>query len=115
MVTCRREEAVTQPAGATGGDGRVAADVHRDCAIDRPWPNDAVAERRELAVVVDGRATAVDSVESPDVEVTTDVETFVMLAAGRIDPQAQIDAGRISWSGDGQWGETAARNLTYTM
>jgi uncharacterized protein (TIGR03083 family) len=70
---------------------------------------------RDIAVVVDGRAAAVDSVESPDVEVTTDVETFVMLAAGRIDPQAQIDAGRISWTGDGQWGETAARNLAYTM
>jgi uncharacterized protein (TIGR03083 family) len=70
---------------------------------------------RDIAAVVDGRATRVESVESPDVEVTTDVETFVMLAGGRIDPQAQIDAGKISWSGDEQWGETAARNLAYTM
>jgi uncharacterized protein (TIGR03083 family) len=69
---------------------------------------------RDIAVSVDGRATRVDSVESPDVEVTTDVETFVMLAGGRIDPQAQIDAGKISWSGDEQWGDTVARNLAYT-
>ena len=29
--------------------------------------------------------------------------------------QAQIDAGKITWSGDDEWGETAARNLAYTM
>jgi hypothetical protein len=69
----------------------------------------------DLAVVVEGRAGAVDTVESPDVELTADVETFVMLAAGRIDPQAQIDAGTISWTGDAEWGERAARNLAYTM
>lgn len=69
---------------------------------------------RDIAVSVDGRATRVDSVASPDVEVTTDVGTFVMLAAGRIDPQEQIDAGTITWSGDDEWGERAARNLAYT-
>jgi uncharacterized protein (TIGR03083 family) len=69
---------------------------------------------RDIAVSVDGRATRVDSVDLPDVEVTTDVGTFVMLAAGRIDPQAQIDAGTISWSGDDEWGRTAALNLAYT-
>jgi uncharacterized protein (TIGR03083 family) len=70
---------------------------------------------RDLAAMVEGRAGAVDAVESPDVELTADVETFVMLAAGRIDPQAQIDAGTISWTGDAEWGERAARNLAYTM
>jgi uncharacterized protein (TIGR03083 family) len=70
--------------------------------------------QRDIAVSVDGRAARVDALDSPDVEVTADVETFVMLAAGRIDPQAQIDAGRITWSGDPHWGETAARNLAYT-
>lgn len=69
---------------------------------------------RDIAVAVDGRAARVDSVDSPDVEVTADVGTFVMLAAGRIDPQAQIEAGRIGWSGDEAWGETAARSLAYT-
>jgi uncharacterized protein (TIGR03083 family) len=69
---------------------------------------------RDIAVSVDGRAARVDAVDDADVELTADVETFVMLAAGRIDPQAQIDAGRIVWSGDDVWGETAARNLAYT-
>ena len=70
---------------------------------------------RDVAVQVDGRATVVDTVDAPDVEVTADVQTFVMLAAGRIDPQAQIDAGTIAWSGDADWGERAARHLAYTM
>lgn len=46
--------------------------------------------------------------------VTTDAGTFVMLAAGRIDPQEQVDAGKIAWSGDDEWGRTAALNLAYT-
>ncbi|MEZ5246849.1 MAG: maleylpyruvate isomerase family mycothiol-dependent enzyme [Acidimicrobiales bacterium] len=69
---------------------------------------------RDIAVKVDGRATRVASVDDPDVVVTTDIGTFVMLAAGRIDPQAQIDAGTITWSGESEWGERAARNLAYT-
>jgi hypothetical protein len=69
---------------------------------------------RDIAVQVDGRATRVDAVDDPDVVVTTDVGTFVMLAAGRIDPQTQIDEGKISWSGDEEWGRTAALNLAYT-
>ncbi len=70
---------------------------------------------RDLAVVVDGRARVVDTVDSPDVEVTTDLQTFMMLVAGRVDPQEHIDAGTITWTGDGQWGEAAARQLAYTM
>ena len=70
---------------------------------------------RDIAVVVDGKARAVDAVDDPDVELTADVETFVLLAAGRIDPQARIDDGRITWSGDAEWGERMARNLAYTM
>jgi uncharacterized protein (TIGR03083 family) len=69
---------------------------------------------RDIAVSVDGRATRVDSIESPDVEVTSDVGTFVMLAAGRIDPQEQIEAGAITWSGDDVWGEKVVTNLAYT-
>ncbi|MEZ5166122.1 MAG: maleylpyruvate isomerase family mycothiol-dependent enzyme [Acidimicrobiales bacterium] len=72
------------------------------------------AVRRDIAVQVDGRATRVDSIGDPDVTIHSDVATFVMLAAGRIDPQKQIDAGRITWSGDAAWGERAARNLAYT-
>ena len=70
---------------------------------------------RNVAVVVDGKARPVDSVDDPSVELTADVETFVLLAAGRIDPQSRIDDGRITWSGDAEWGERMARHLAYTM
>ncbi len=70
---------------------------------------------RDLSVVVDGRAKLVDHVDHPDVEVTTDMLTFMQLACGRIDPQEQIDAGRITWSGNGELGDRAARNLRFTM
>ena len=70
---------------------------------------------RDILVRVDGRAGRVFELDDPDVEVFSDVATFVMLAAGRIDPQAQIDANKIWWFGDAHWGETAARNLAYTQ
>ena len=72
---------------------------------------------RQFAVVVEGRAKAVDSasVDSPDVVLAADSTTFIMLACGRIDPQSKIDDGSISWSGDGHWGEHAARSLRFTM
>ena len=71
--------------------------------------------RRDLAVVVDGRAKAVDRVESPDVELTTDTVTFIQLAAGRIDPQRQIDADLVTWTGNAELGDRAARNLRFTI
>jgi uncharacterized protein (TIGR03083 family) len=70
---------------------------------------------RELSVVVDGRAKAVDHVDRPDVELTTDTVTFIQLAAGRIDPQAQIDAGKVTWTGHHELGEQAAKNLRFTI
>jgi uncharacterized protein (TIGR03083 family) len=70
---------------------------------------------RDLPVVVDGRARAVDHVEHPDVELTTDTVTFIQLAAGRIDPQRQIDAGLVTWTGNAQLGDRAARNLRFTI
>ena len=72
---------------------------------------------RQLAVVVDGRAKAVDpaSLASPDVVLTADSTTFTMLACGRIDPQTRIDDGSITWTGDAHWGEQAARSLRFTM
>lgn len=70
--------------------------------------------QRDIAVQVDGRATRTERIDAPDVTVITDVTTFVMLAAGRIDPQEQIDAGTITWTGDDDWGRTAALNLAYT-
>lgn len=70
---------------------------------------------RDIHVAVDGRATLVDSLDNPTVEITADVETFVMLACGRVDPQERIDAGRIAWTGADGWGDKAARNLRFTM
>ncbi len=70
---------------------------------------------RDMYVSVDGRAKPVDHIDNPSVALTTDSLTFVQLACGRLDPQRQIDAGTISWSGDTEWGETAARNLAFTM
>jgi uncharacterized protein (TIGR03083 family) len=70
---------------------------------------------RDLYVAVDGRAKLVGHIERPDVELTTDSLTFVQLACGRIDPQARIDAGLVSWTGNAELGDRAARNLRYTM
>jgi hypothetical protein len=49
------------------------------------------------------------------VELTTDTVTFVQLAAGRIDPQRQIDAGLVTWTGNTELGDRAARNLRFTI
>ncbi len=70
---------------------------------------------REIAVAVDGRAKQVAHLDNPGATLTTDSTTFIMLACGRIDPQAQIDAGVVSWAGDADLGERAARNLRFTM
>jgi uncharacterized protein (TIGR03083 family) len=71
--------------------------------------------RRDLYVTVDGRATVVGHIDHPAVELSTDSVTFVQLACGRLDPQQQIDAGKVSWAGDAGLGDRAARNLRYTM
>ena len=70
---------------------------------------------RKIYAAVEGRAGVVDHVDEPDVQVSADTTTFIMLACGRLDPQEQIDAGRISWSGNDEWGEKAARSLRFTM
>lgn len=71
--------------------------------------------QRDIFAAVDGRAARVDELADPSIELTTDSRTFVQLACGRLDPQAVIDAGTISWTGDAEWGERAARNLAFTM
>ncbi len=71
---------------------------------------------RSMHVKVDGRAGNVESLDGPaDVVVTANSTAFALLACGRIDPQGAIDDGRISWSGDAELGEKAARNLRFTM
>jgi uncharacterized protein (TIGR03083 family) len=71
--------------------------------------------KRDLSVVVDGRAKVVGHVADPDVVLTTDSLTFVQLACGRLDPQVPIDSGAVSWTGSGELGDRAARNLRFTM
>jgi uncharacterized protein (TIGR03083 family) len=71
--------------------------------------------KRDIAVVVDGRARQVDSVADPTVELTTDTVTFIQLAAGRIEPEAQIDAGKVTWTGNEELGARAASNLRFTI
>ncbi len=71
---------------------------------------------RTMRVVVDGRAAVVPEIEGiPSVEVAADTLTFIQLACGRIDPDEAAAAGRISWTGDEEWGSRAARNLAFTM
>lgn len=70
---------------------------------------------RDISVLVDGRARQVDSVAHPTVELTTDSTTFIQLAAGRIDPQRQLDTGKVSLAGDSQLADRAARNLRFTI
>ena len=70
---------------------------------------------RTIHAAVNGRAGLVDTLDNADVTITADSTTFIMLACGRVDPQEQIDAGRISWSGDDEWGHKAATSLRFTM
>ncbi len=70
---------------------------------------------RTMHVAVVGRAKPVAELASPDVVVTADSLAFARLACGRVDPQVEIDAGTITWTGDDEWGEAAARNLRFTM
>ncbi|MGH3303803.1 MAG: maleylpyruvate isomerase family mycothiol-dependent enzyme [Streptosporangiaceae bacterium] len=70
---------------------------------------------KDIAVIVDGRARQVDRVASPTVELTTDSTTFIQLAAGRIDPQIQLDTGKVLLSGDRDLASHAAHNLRFTI
>lgn len=70
---------------------------------------------RRLLAKVDGRAARVDELCAPDVTLTTDSLTFMLLACGRIDPSGPLSDGRISIAGDKELGDHAARNLSFTM
>lgn len=71
---------------------------------------------RTMHVHVDGRASNVASLDGPaNVVLRANSTAFAQLACGRVDPQSQIDAGKVSWSGDDELGEKAARSLRFTM
>ena len=55
------------------------------------------------------------TLENPDATLTADSLTFMLLTCGRIDPEGPIGDGRITWAGDQELGERAARNLRFTM
>jgi uncharacterized protein (TIGR03083 family) len=82
----------------------------KSITIDLTGPID-----RMFHVAVDGRAARVATLDAPDVVLRTDSTTFALLACGRIDPQGPIDDGRVTWDGDAEWGERAARSLAFTM
>jgi uncharacterized protein (TIGR03083 family) len=71
--------------------------------------------RRRLLAKVDGRAARVDELPSPDVTLTMDSLTFMLLACGRIDPDGPLSDGRIVIAGDKDLGRHASRNLSFTM
>ena len=71
--------------------------------------------KQDIAVIVDGRASRVDRVDDPTVELTTDTVTFIQLAAGRIDPQQQLDTGTVILAGDRALASQAAQNLRFTI
>jgi uncharacterized protein (TIGR03083 family) len=70
---------------------------------------------RKMYAKVEGRAAVVPSLDDPDATVSSDFLTFMLLACGRIDPSEAIADGRITWSGDAEVGERAARNLRFTI
>jgi uncharacterized protein (TIGR03083 family) len=70
---------------------------------------------QDISVVVNGRAKAVEHIVKPTVELTTDTVTFIQLAAGRIDPQAQLDQGKVQLAGDRELANQAAHNLRFTI
>ncbi|MCY7298055.1 MAG: maleylpyruvate isomerase family mycothiol-dependent enzyme [Ilumatobacteraceae bacterium] len=70
---------------------------------------------RRLLAKVDGRAARVDELPSPDITLTMDSLTFMLLACGRIDPEVPLADGRVAVSGDIALGTHAARNLSFTM
>jgi uncharacterized protein (TIGR03083 family) len=70
---------------------------------------------RRMLVKVDGRAAVTEELPNPDVTLTTDSLTFMLLACGRIDPEEPIADGRVKWTGDDEIGGRAARSLRFTM
>jgi uncharacterized protein (TIGR03083 family) len=70
---------------------------------------------KDIAVVVDGRARQVEQLTDPTAELTTDSTTFIQLAAGRIDPQTQLDTGKVLLAGDIDLANRAAHNLRFTI
>jgi len=70
---------------------------------------------RDLHAVVDGRASVVPELADPTAEVTVDFGTFMLLSAGRIDPDAPLADGRVTLAGDTTLARSVATNLAFTL
>jgi uncharacterized protein (TIGR03083 family) len=75
------------------------------------------ATARRWAVAVDGgRARPVPEVPvDPTTRISADVGTFMALACGRIDPDAQLATRAVTVHGDQEVGTAVVRNLGYTI
>ena len=75
------------------------------------------ATARRWAVTVEGgRARPVPEVPpEPTAHVSADVGTFMALACGRVDPEEELAAGRVTVLGDPEVGTAVVRNLAYTI
>jgi uncharacterized protein (TIGR03083 family) len=75
------------------------------------------ATARRWAVAVDGgRAKPVPEVPpEPTARISADVATFMALACGRVDPDEELAAGRVTVHGDREVGTAVVRNLGYTI
>ncbi len=89
---------------------KIALADGRGIAIDLTGP-----VKRTLRAKVEGKAKRVEELPNPDVTLTADSLTFMLLACGRIDPEEPIADGRVTWSGDAELGAHAARHLAFTM
>ena len=66
------------------------------------------------AVVVEGRARALDAVPSdPTTRIRTDGETFARLACGRLDPAGALAAGAVTVEGDPALGTRVVESLNF--
>jgi uncharacterized protein (TIGR03083 family) len=75
------------------------------------------ATARRWAVTVEGgRARPVPEVPvDPTARISADIGTFMALACGRADPDAELAAGRVSVHGDVEVGTAVVRHLGYTI
>jgi uncharacterized protein (TIGR03083 family) len=68
-----------------------------------------------IGAVVEGRARLVDDLDHPDAVVRIDSLTFMLLACGRVDPEAHLANGDVELRGDKELAGQLARNLRFTM
>jgi uncharacterized protein (TIGR03083 family) len=72
--------------------------------------------RRWAVAVEAGRAGPVPEIPpEPTVRISADIGTFMALACGRVDPDDELAAGRVTVHGDREVGTAVVRNVGYTI